>query len=114
MKTSFLSLPLALLSFGASATINAHDVDPYYDGWVAHVDDHRLEICYRSAPPPAVGQTLQILRTSFITPNKGPVREQYAPGGSARVTTAASDGCVTAELLSGTARRADHARSVVD
>ena len=110
MKTSFLYLPLVLI-FGTSVTVSAHDTDPYYDGWIAHVNDHRLEICYRSDAP-AVGQTLQILRTSFITPNKGPIREQYTPGGSARVTEAASNGCVTAELLDGSAKRSDHARAI--
>ena len=114
MKTSLFYLPFALLSIvGMSGQISAHDVDPYDDGWIAHVDDHRLEICYRSAAP-AVGQTLQILRTSFITPNKGPVLEQYTHGGSARVTTAASNGCVTAELTEGSAKRSDHARLPTD
>ena len=111
MKTAFLPLSIALLFVvGASVTAGAHDVDPYDDGWVAHVDDHHVEICYRSAAP-VVGQTLQILRTSFITPNKGPVREQYTPSGSARVTAAVSNGCVTAELTDGSAKRSDHARA---
>jgi hypothetical protein len=111
MKTAFLHLAFAILSVvGTSTTVNAHDVDPYDDGWIAHVDDHRLEICYRSAAP-TVGQTLRILRTSFITPNKGPVREQFSPGGTARVTTAPnSKGCLTAELIEGTAKRSDHTR----
>ena len=111
MKAVF---PFALLFVvGASVTAGAHDIDPYDDGWIAHVDDHHLEICYRSAAP-AVGQTLQILRTSFITPNKGPIREQYTPGGSARVTTAAENGCVTAELIEGSAKRSDHARLSIE
>jgi hypothetical protein len=108
MKTSSLYLYSALI-FATSATVSAHDVDPYHDGRVAHVTDHGLEICYRSTAP-AVGQTLRILRTSFITPNKGPVREQYTPGGSARVTEVASNSCVTAELIDGSAKRSDHAR----
>jgi hypothetical protein len=113
MKTSFLHLSFALLSLaGAPATVNAHDVDPYEDGWITHVDDHRLEICYRSAPP-TVGDTVKILRTSFITPNKGPVREQFSAGGTAHVTTApTADGCLTAELIEGSAKRSDHARAV--
>lgn len=111
MKTSLLHLHLALLSMvGTLTTVGAHGVDPYDDGWIAHVDDHHLEICYRSAPP-AVGQTVKILRTSFITPNKGPVREQYTPGGSARITAATKPkGCATAELIEGSAKRSDHAR----
>jgi hypothetical protein len=113
MKTSFTHLPFAVLSVvGTFVTASAHDVDPTNDGWIAHVDDHHLEICYRSAPP-AIGETVQILRTTFITPNKGPVRELYSAGGMARVTTApTADGCLTAELIEGSAKRADHARAV--
>lgn len=111
MKTGFLSLTLALpFAVSASATAGARDVDSYYDGWIARVDDHRVEICYRSTPP-VVGETVWILRTSFITPNKGPIREQFSPSGTARVTTAPNaKGCLTAELIEGSAKRSDHAR----
>ena len=108
--TTTLLLPAFLLLAAAASSANAHDVDPYHDGWVAHVNDHQLEICYRHAPPPAVGDTVQILRPSYINVKQGPVLMRFARSGTARVTAAASDDCVSAELLNGSAERSDHAR----
>ena len=111
--TATLLLPASLLLAAAASSASAHDVDPYHDGWVAHVNDHQLEICYRTTPP-GVGQNVQILHTSFIVPNKGPLREQFTPGGTARITSAAAEtGCVTAELTEGSAKRSDHARGPI-
>ena len=107
--TATFLLPASLLLAAAASSANAHDVDPYHDGWVAHVNDHQLEICYQDAPP-AIGQTVQILRTSYITVNKGPVRQQFRRSGAARIATSASTGCVSAELIDGTAERTDHVR----
>lgn len=111
MKTTVcLRSPVAVLLTLTVTSVMAHGANPYDDGWVSHVDDQQMEICYQSAPP-AVGQTLQILKTSFIVPNKGQPRQQFTPGGTARITgTAADAGCVIAELTDGSARRSDHAR----
>ena len=115
MKTITQSIQIAILStVGTMSAVNAHEVDPLNDGWIAHVNGNQLEICFRAAPPSA-GQTVQILRTSFITPNKGPVRQQFTPGGTARVSaTRSTEGCLTAELVDGAAMRSDHARVIVE
>ena len=105
--TSFLS---AAGLFLASSSY-ANDIDPYHDGWISHANDQQLEICYPHAPPPKVGESVQILRTSYITANKGPVRQQFQRSGTARITTAASIGCVSAELIDGSAKRSDHVRA---
>ena len=109
MKTivSFLSAAGLIL---ASSTY-AHDVAPYHDGWVSRANDHQLEICYQHAPPPSVGESVQILRPSYITPNKGPVRQQFQRSGTARIRATASSGCVSAELIDGSAERTDHVRA---
>ena len=115
MKASRHSITIAVLSFLAAMHLaSAHDADLRNDGWISHVDGNRLEICNWSSAP-AAGQSMQILRTSFITPNKGPVRQQFSPGGTAKVTAAsAEEGCITAELITGSAKRSDHARVVAD
>ena len=114
MKT-YVHFQIAILSIlGTTSAAYAREVDPQNDGWIAHANGNQLEICYRAAPPTA-GQTLQILRSSFITPNKGPVREQFSPGGTARVSAAlTSEGCLVAELVNGTAMRSDHARVLAE
>ena len=105
---------VALTFLAAVSPAFGHDADPRNDGWITHVDGNRLEICNWAAAP-AAGQSMQILRTSFITPNKGPVREKFSPGGTAKVTAATGEeGCITAELISGSAKRSDHARVVAD
>ena len=116
MKTSKHSITIAVLSFlAAMNSASGHDADLRSDGWIAHVDGSRLEICNWSSAAPAAGQSMQILRMSFITPNKGPVRQQFSPGGTAKVTAAsAEEGCITAELITGSAKRSDHARVVAD
>lgn len=107
----------AILLFAATAATligsaaGAHDIDPYADGWVSHVRDRQLEICYRYAQP-ALGNSVNILRTSYITPNKGPIRQQFRYSGTARITQAARSGCVSAELIDGSAQRSDHTRTV--
>jgi hypothetical protein len=108
---AFLLLPASLLVAVATSSATAHDADPYHDGWVAHVNDHQLEICYQDTPP-TVGQTVQILRTSYVTVNKGPVRQQFRRSGAARIAASASSGCVSAELIDGSAERSDHARTM--
>ena len=111
MKTIACLLPAAfVLVAAATSPVHSHDVDPYHDGWIAHVNDHQLEICYRHAPPPAVGDTVQILRPSYINVKQGPVMQRFTRSGTARVTAAAASGCVSAELLNGSAERADHTR----
>ena len=71
------TLLIQIFLAGVTAVANAHDADSN-DGWIAHVNDHQLEICYK-AEPPAVGQTVQILRSSFITVNKTIVRPVFRP-----------------------------------
>ncbi|TAM64229.1 MAG: hypothetical protein EPN49_00710 [Rhodanobacter sp.] len=102
------------LGLGSLTPVTAGQVvDATRDGWVSHASDHQLTICYRSTPPPAVGSLLEILRTSYIVPNKGAPREQFMPGGHAIVVAIADDArCVRAELTHGDAQRADHAREV--
>lgn len=70
----------ALIFLAATSPAFGHDTDTGNHGWITHVDGNRMEVCnWPSAP--AAGQSMQILRTSFITPNKGPVREQFSPVG---------------------------------
>jgi len=106
---SHLSPFAAVLLLATGRFANAHDVDPYNDGWIAHVNDHHVEICYQHAPS-TVGQTVYILRTSYIAVSKGPVRQQFRRSGTARIMNLESNGCVAAELLDGSAERSDHAR----
>ena len=109
---SFAMAVLVLIA--AMSPASGHDVDLRNDGWITHVDGNRLEIC-NWASAPAAGRSIQVLRTSFITPNKGPVRERLSLGGTAKVTAASvGEGCITAELISGSAKRSDHARAVAD
>lgn len=111
MRTLTCFLPFVFVLMAAAASpVHAHDVDPYHDGWITHVNDHQLEICYRHAPPPVVGETVQILRPSYITLKQGPVLQRFTRSGTARVTAAASGDCVSAELLNGSAERSDHTR----
>lgn len=88
----------------------AQTVDPYTDGWVTHVTGSRLEICFSHAEPPAVGQIVQLLRTSYVMLNKGPTRQTFTPNGHARIASIATLPCVIATLLDGDAQRSDHAR----
>jgi hypothetical protein len=110
MKTIIFLSAEGLLLVSASSTY-AHDVDPYHDGWVSHVNDHQLEICYRHAPPPTVGESVQILQPWYITVKQGPVLQRFTQRGNARITSSGSDGCVLAEMIDGSAGRSDHARA---
>lgn len=103
-----LGIPLLL----ACLTIGrvAHATDAYTDGWVGHVDGRRLDVCYRAAPLPAVGARLQVMRTSFVVPEKGQPRQQFAVAGHATVTSIMGAHCVRVELIQGTAQRTDHVR----
>lgn len=105
--TRFTAIAATLIASAAAA----HDVDPHMDGWVSHVRDRQLEICYQHVPP-GVGDLVNILRTQYVTPNKGPIRQQYLHSGTARITQAAQSGCVSAELVDGSAVRSDHARGL--
>ncbi|MBS0514279.1 MAG: hypothetical protein JSS16_02220 [Proteobacteria bacterium] len=106
--TQTLALPLILIM---APLAHGSDPDPTHDGWVSHVDDHRLEICYQDGLPP-VGQTVQILRVSYYTVNKAFFRQQFRSSGGARILASSSKGCVVGELTAGTAERTDHARSI--
>ena len=110
MKISIKLLALSIMLFTVPLA-NANDPDPTHDGWVSHVDDHRLEICYQDGLP-AVGQTVQILRVSYFTVNKTFFRQQFQRAGEARITASLSDRCVVGELLAGNAERTDHARMI--
>jgi len=102
-----MALSLALVL--AVGTAWAHSADPALDGWVGRVHGRQLRICYQHAPPP-VGMPLRILKTSYITPNKGLARARYVLGGKATVAGIDDARCVSAELTAGTAHRGDHAR----
>ncbi|MBN8894633.1 MAG: hypothetical protein J0I71_07335 [Rhodanobacter sp.] len=110
MKSFAVCLILPLLLVGLTMGSVAYAADSYTDGWVGHVDGQRLDVCYRVTPLPAVGARLEILRTSFVIPNKGPPRQQFAVAGYATVTSIIDAHCVRAELTQGTAKRTDHAR----
>lgn len=103
---AYLGIPLLL----AGLTIGpvAHAADTYTDGWVSHVDGQRLDVCYRAAPLPAVGARLQVMQASFVVPNKGQPRQQFAVAGQATVISIMDAHCVRAELSQGTAQRTDH------
>lgn len=110
-----MKTPLHVLLYLVAALVPpaafAHNPDPADDGWVRHVEGRSLEICYRDATPPAIGETVQILHTSYITTNKGTALAQYTPTGAARITSGPNgNGCETAELIDGKAHRTDHAR----
>ncbi|MBS1997079.1 MAG: hypothetical protein JSS86_12235 [Cyanobacteria bacterium SZAS LIN-2] len=107
--TSMLLVSTATL-VGANFA-HADDPDPTHDGWVSHVQDHRIEICYQDGLP-AVGQTVQIFRVSYVTYNKAFFRQQFRPAGEARITASSSDRCVVGELTAGTVERTDHARQI--
>jgi len=111
MKNTIPLLAMAFLA-GVTQAANAHDPDPYHDGWVGHVNDHELEICYKTEPP-SIGQTVQILRTSYITVNKTVARQQFRPTGLARIAATTSSECRIAELVAGSASRTDHARAAI-
>ncbi|MES2311734.1 MAG: hypothetical protein V4566_05490 [Pseudomonadota bacterium] len=108
LLAAYLGIPLLL----AGLTIGrvAHATDAYTDGWVSHVDGQHLDVCYRVAPLPAVGARLQVMRASFVVPNKGQPRQQFAVAGHATVTSIMDAHCVRAELSQGTAQRTDHVR----
>lgn len=112
--TVLFSLVASLI---ATSTLT-HTPDPANDGWVRHVEGRSLEICYRNAKPPAVGETVQILRTSYILSNTGPSQAKYTPTGTAQIKGVLNErGCESAELIDGNAKRTDHARhdaSLVD
>ncbi len=110
MKSIVARLGIPLLLAGFTLIGLAHATDPYTDGWVGHVDSQRLDVCYRVTPLPAVGARLQVMRTSFVVPNKGPLRQQFAVAGYATVTSITDAHCVRAELIQGTAQRTDHVR----
>ncbi|MFA6230783.1 MAG: hypothetical protein WC617_11535 [Rhodanobacter sp.] len=110
MKSFAACLSLPLLLAGLTIDRVAHATDAYADGWVGHVDGQRLDVCYRVAPLPAVGARVQVMRTSFVIPNKGQPRQQFAVAGYATVTSITDAHCVRAELIQGTAQRTDHVR----
>jgi len=110
MKSFAACLSLPLLLAGLAIGRVAYATDSYTDGWVGHVDGPRLDVCYRVTPLPAVGARLEVLRTSFVVPNKGQPRQQFAVAGHATVTSIIDVHCVRAELTQGTAQRTDHAR----
>lgn len=105
---SALSVTAAMLI--ASTHIAAQAADPYTDGWVVRVDGANLEICFKHAESPAVGQLVQLLRTHYETPNKGSIRQTLTPDGHARIVSVATPPCVMATLLDGKVQRSDHAR----
>ena len=110
MKTS-TKLFLSSLMLSIVPQVHANDSDPTHNGWVSHVDDHRLEICYPDGVP-AIGQAVQLLRVSYFTVNKTFFRQQFQSVGEARITASSSDRCVIGELIEGTAERTNHARAM--
>lgn len=110
MKLLAACLGTPLLLAGLTIGRVAHATESYADGWVSHVDGQRLDVCYRVAPLPAVGARLQVMRTSFVVPNKGQPRQQFAVAGHATVTSIMDAHCVRAELIQGAAQRTDHVR----
>lgn len=109
MKSFAACLDLSLLLAGLTISSVAYAVDFYTDGWVGHMDGQRLDVCYRVTPLPAVGARLEVLRSSFVIPNKGRPRQQFAVAGYATVASIIDAHCVCAELTQGTAQRTDHA-----
>lgn len=109
MKTIACFVAAAFVLAGATVPAFAREVDTYNDGYVTHVNDHRLQICYQQTPP-SVGESVQILRTSYVTIKQGPSLQRFTRRGSARITNSDSDKCVAAELIEGSAERSDHAR----
>jgi hypothetical protein len=112
MKSHTSHLGIALIIAGLSIGMIAHAADPDSDGWVDHVNGRQLDICYRDTLPPAVGTRLQVMRASFVVPNKGLARERFAPAGQATVTSVIAKRCVRAGLTEGVAHRADHVRDI--
>jgi hypothetical protein len=104
------ALTLAMLmdtSDAAAQTANSHA-----DGWVSRVDGTRLEICFDHAALPAIGQTMQLLRThDVMLNNKGVTRRTFMPEGITRIVSIGQPPCVMAALLDGKAQRSDHARA---
>lgn len=109
MKSFAACLGLSLLLAGPTISSVAYAAGFYTDGWVGHVYGQRLDVCYRVTPLPAVGARLEVLRSSFVIPNKGQPRQQFAVAGYATVTSIIDAHCVRAELTQGTAQRTDHA-----
>ncbi|MEY2161246.1 MULTISPECIES: hypothetical protein [Pseudomonadota] len=112
MKSHASFLGTALLLMGLTLGTTAHATDPYTDGWIGHVNGRQLDICYRVTPLPAVGTRLQVMRVTYVIPNKGVPLEHFAASGQATVTSITDAHCVRAELIQGTVQRTDHARPV--
>jgi hypothetical protein len=108
MKLLAVYLGIPLLLAGLTIGRVAHATDTDTDGWVSHVDGQHLDVCYRAASLPAVGARLQVMRASFVVPNKGQPRQQFAVAGHATVTSVMDAHCLRAELSQGTAQRTDH------
>jgi len=80
------------------------------DGVIAKINGSVLEVCFRRTSPPAIGDTITIVR-EWIPFSKGtPATPRYSTVGHARVTGLAQAPCVTADMLDGTPKRYDRAR----
>lgn len=107
MLLSFLTATLPLPTTAAPS-------DRTRDGVVAKITGNVLEVCFRRAAPPAVGDTVTIVR-EWIPFSKGtPATPRYSTVGHARVTGLAQAPCVTADVLDGTPKRYDRARPASD
>lgn len=76
-------------------------------GTVANATVTDLNLCFRTDAVPSSGQEVQILRRQLVGSGKPPTTYMMRTVGTARVTAPASDRCVPATLITGTARPHD-------
>lgn len=104
----FLVLLLAMAAWPSPSPAIPSDRDN--DGVVTTITGNTLELCFRRGSPPAIGDTVTIVR-EWIPFSKGtPAAPRYSTVGHARVTGGAQAPCVTADTLDGRPKRYDRAR----
>lgn len=103
MKSMFL---FALLFLTPVMATGASSERP--TGSVAQAQGNQLRVCFNKDAAPAVGTLLEV-RRGFV-PYKGTGAMAYSTVGHARVVAAEETACVTAEVVSGRAKRFDRVR----
>lgn len=107
MNTHVISIAtLTALLLGACSTL----IQPRNVGSVVDATVTELRLCFRATAAPTAGQEVQILRRQLVGSGKPPATYLMRKVGTARVTAPASDRCVPATLITGTARPHDEAR----
>ena len=102
--TTFMTIASTLL-LGACSTLSSTG----NTGKVADITATELRVCFPAGVAPAPGQDVRIVRPVVVGGAKPPMTYQDRTVGTARIT-ALDDGCATAALTTGNARRHDDVR----